>query len=448
MNALLRATHNLQTIDTIKQTGFVLRISGNIIESTGPNANIGEICAILRAGGAHLGYAEVIGFRRNTLILMPLHELENIGPGALVRKHGTASHAMVGEALVGRIINAMGEPIDGLGPIVADERRNISSTPPNPLQRKPVSDFFETGVRAMDGFLSMGRGQRIGIMAGSGVGKSVLLGMISRYSSADINVIALIGERGREVSEFLARDLGEDGLAKSVVIVVTSDEMPLMRRRGALLATTVAEYFRDKHKDVILLMDSLTRVAMAQREIGLAVGEPPTTKGYTPSTFSLLPKLLERAGNGIEGSITAIYTVLVENDDMDDPIGDAARGILDGHIVLSRNLASRGYFPAIDILQSVSRLMAVVTSQEHQEAAQKIRDLIATYNQAEDLINIGAYVEGSNPKIDSARKYIDEIKVILQQGTHEKTRYEDLLKVIGYFKNASSQPKPQQHNQN
>jgi len=331
----------------------------------------------------------------------------------------------VGRKLLGRVIDGLGHPIDGKGWIEADEMRSIYNQPPAPLERSRITQPIATGIRAIDSLLTCGKGQRIGIFAGSGVGKSTLMGMIARHSNADVNVIALIGERGREVRDFIEKELGDSGLSKSVVVVATSDKPPLIRVKSALVATAIAEYFRDQGFDVMFMMDSLTRVAMAQREVGLAIGEPPTTKGYTPSVFALLPRLVERAGTSSKGSITALYTVLVEGDDFNEPIADFSRSILDGHIVLSRKLANMGHYPAIEPLESISRLMPDIVSSEHKKSAEKIIDILATYREAEDLINIGAYVRGSNPKIDKALQMIEKIREFLRQDMKEKAEFED-----------------------
>ena len=430
MNLFEHAQEMLVKSQPIVTRGRVSRVAGGIIETAGLQMNIGEICQVRDHAGRVLGLAEVIGFRVGTGILMALKDIHGIGPGALVEPQFSRSAATVGEQFIGRVIDALGEPIDGQGPILGTEMRELKSEPPAPLSRNPIRQALATGIRAIDAFLTIGCGQRIGIMAGSGVGKSVLLGMLAQHASADVNVIALVGERGREVAEFIERDLGPQGLARSVVVVVTSDEMPLLRVRGALLATTLAEYFRDQGKNVLLMMDSLTRVSMAQREIGLAVGEPPTTRGYTPSTFSLMPKLLERAGNSATGSITGIYTVLVEGDDFNEPVSDTARSILDGHIMLSRRLAARAHYPAIDVLESTSRVMPFVVSEEHLNAAQILRETLAVYTDAEDLINIGAYNSGSNAKIDFAIQRIEAINTFLRQRFDEQTDFAEMLQVM------------------
>ena len=374
--------------------------------------------------------AEVVGFRDKRVILMPFEDAPGVNNDSLVLLKQRSGAVEVGDAMLGRILDASGQPIDGKGPIQFQlgnvEQRNLYQSPTHPLEREMVEKPLDLGVRAINGLLTCGKGQRMGIMAGSGVGKSVLLGMMARNTSADVNVVALIGERGREVREFIERDLGPEGLARSVVIVATSDKSPLLRMRGAHLGATIAEYFRDQGKDVLLMMDSVTRFCMAQREIGLAMGEPPASKGYTPSVFAALPKLLERAGTAPgQGSVTGLFTVLVEGDDMDDPIADSARSILDGHIVLSRKIAQRNHFPAIDILQSTSRVMRAVTDPNHQAWAGQIREWMATYAQVEDLLNIGAYAKGSNPKIDQAIAVNDRIQQFLRQKVEEQGSYAD-----------------------
>lgn len=411
----------LGRVDPIQTRGRVSRLVGNLIEAVGPLASVGDLCYVQSWDNGYRGAAEVVGFRDNRVLLMPLRDLSGISPGAEVTRSPTRFSVPVGPQLLGRVINGLGQPIDGRGPIRTTSFRPIHAEPPKPLERQRIEAPIGTGIRAIDALLSCGRGQRLGIFAGSGVGKSVLLGMIAQGSSSDVNVIALIGERGREVREFLERDLRPEGLKRSVVVVVTSDEMALTRLKGAYTATAIAEYFRDQDMDVMLMLDSLTRVAMAQREIGLAVGEPPTARGYTPSTFSLLPKLLERAGNGKVGSITGLYTVLVEGDDINDPVADTARSILDGHIVLSRDLASKNHYPAIDPLLSVSRAMRDVVPGAHFRAAQQVTELLATYREAEDLVNIGAYVHGSNPRIDRALRHADRVMAFLRQNLGERS---------------------------
>jgi flagellum-specific ATP synthase len=374
--------------------------------------------------------AEVVGFRDQSALLMPLGEMHGLGAGSLIRVLDASAYIQVGPKLLGRVVDAMANPVDGRGPVECTDNCKLYQLPPSPMQRDPINEPLDLGVRCINGMLTCGMGQRMGIMAGSGVGKSVLLGMMARNTQADVNVIALIGERGREVREFIEDDLGEEGLARSVVVTATSDQSPLLRMRGAFIAMAAAEYFCTQGKHVLLLMDSVTRFAMAMREIGLAVGEPPTTKGYTPSVFSRLPKLLERAGNfsGM-GSITGLFTVLVEGDDMNEPVADAVRSILDGHIVLSRDIAAKNHYPAIDVLHSSSRVMNRLVDKDHADLSAKIRETMAIYAEQEDLINIGAYQAGSNPKIDMALKYIDPINDFLrqdlaEQATLEQTREE------------------------
>ena len=406
-------------VDPLTSYGKVSRIVGLIVESTGPQeVAVGELCVLGDPTAEHTR-AEVVGFRDNRVLLMPLGPIEGITPGTTVFPTRSPLLIPVGESLRGRVLNGLGEPIDGLGEVHAPEQRAISNEAPHPLKRRRVMEGIGTGVRAIDGMVTLGRGQRMGIYAGSGVGKSTLLGMIAKHSEADVNVIALVGERGKEVLDFIEENLGEDGLRRSVVIVSTSEQPALVRLKAAFVATTVAEYFRDQGKDVMLMMDSLTRVAMAQREIGLAAGEPPTTKGYTPSVFALMPRLLERVGNTETGSITGLYTVLVEGDDMDDPIADASRAILDGHLVLERRLASRGHYPPIDVNESISRSMKDVVEESHWELAMDIKSLLAAHNEAEDLISIGAYAAGSNPRIDRALQFIEPINEFLRQSTRE-----------------------------
>jgi flagellum-specific ATP synthase len=415
----------LEHLDLIKVNGRVTQVIGLVIESIGPSASLGEVCSIKSRDDETICLAEVVGFKNNRVLSMALGDINRISPGSEIVASGKSFSVPVGKKLLGRVIDGLGRPIDGKGWIEAEEIRSIYNQPPEPLERKRITEALATGIRAIDALLTCGKGQRIGIFAGSGVGKSTLMGMIARNTSADVNVIALIGERGREVRDFIEKELGEGGLSKSVVVVATSDKPPLIRVKSALVAITVAEYFRDQGLDVMFMIDSLTRVAMAQREVGLAIGEPPTTKGYTPSVFALLPKLVERAGTSSKGSITALYTVLVEGDDLSEPIADSARSILDGHIVLSRKLANMGHYPAIDPLESISRLMPDIVSEKHRKSAEKIIDLLATFREAEDLINIGAYVRGSNPKIDKAIQMIDKIREFLKQDVKEKAEFED-----------------------
>jgi len=419
----------VERIEPIRLNGKVTEVIGLVITSEGPAVRLGEVCLIETQGGGFVR-AEVVGFRESRVLLMPLGEMNGIAPGAEVIATGTDLEVEVGEELLGRIVGGLGQPIDGKGELGTGVFYPVYNTPPDPLRRKRIDQVLPTGVKAIDGLLTCGRGQRIGIFAGSGVGKSTLLGMIARYAEADVNVIALIGERGREVRDFLEKDLGPQGLARSVIVVATSDQAPLVRVRGALVATAIAEYFRDQGKDVLFMMDSVTRFAIAQREIGLAIGEPPTTRGYTPSVFALLPRLLERSGTAISGTITGLYTVLVEGDDMNEPIADAVRGILDGHIVLSRDLAARGHYPAIEVLQSVSRVMPDLISGEHERAVQRVREILATYQKSEDLINIGAYAEGTNPQIDYAIYHRDSVIEFLKQYVDQHYSFQEELQEL------------------
>lgn len=396
--------------------GKVSRVVGFMVESVGPECRMGTVCDIYDKDGSRKFPAEVMGFKDNRVLLMPLEEIQGIGPGSRVVARQTQAYVPVGNHLLGRIIDGIGNPIDGKGPIHSKVQYPIYATPINPLKRRRISEPLDLGIRAINGLLTVGCGQRMGIFAGSGVGKSVLLGMIAKKTDADVNVIALIGERGRELNDFIEKQLGEDGLQRSVIVVATSDHLPLIRMRGAFIATAVAEYFRDQGLKVNLMMDSVTRFAMAQREIGLALGEPPTTKGYTPSVFTLLPKLLERAGtSATRGSITGLYTVLVEGDDTNEPIADAIRSILDGHIVLTRELATQGHYPAIDVSRSISRVMDDIVEERHRDCARKFKSVLATYRKAEDLINIGAYAAGSNPDIDYAIRMLKPINAYLRQ---------------------------------
>jgi flagellum-specific ATP synthase len=418
--------------NTIRVSGKVTKIVGLIVEGVCPSSAVGTLCQLEPLKGGEPVPAEVVGFRDNRALLMPLGELRGMGPGSLIRVCRDSATLPVGPQLLGRVVDAMGQPIDGT-PLPACEREMpIYALPVGPLERKKIDRPLDLGVRAINGLLTCGIGQRMGIMAGSGVGKSVLLGMMAKHTRADVNVIALIGERGREVKEFIERDLGPEGLARSVVVVATSDQSPLLRMRGAFVATTIAEYFCAQNKNVLLMMDSVTRFAMGMREVGLAAGEPPTTKGYTPSVFATLPKLLERAGSFKgAGSITGLYTVLVEGDDMNEPIADAVRSILDGHIVLSRDLAARNHYPAIDVLTSASRVMRAVVPGEQMELAGEVREILATYREAEDLINIGAYSAGSNPKIDKAIARIDAVNQFLRQGMSEAADLSATVATLG-----------------
>lgn len=418
----------LSKIDTLKASGKVTQIIGLVVEATGVQGSLGEVCHIISRNEDVKIKAEIVGFKENKVLLMPLGDLHGIGPGAKVIATEETFIVPVGEGLLGRVLDGLGNPIDNKGPLKVNEFYSVYNKPSDPLTRKKVAMPVATGIRSIDGALTVGKGQRIGIFSGSGVGKSTTLGMIARNTSADINVIALIGERGREVRDFIEKDLKIEGLRRSVVVAATSDQPALIRRMGAFVATSIAEYFRDKGYDVMLMMDSVTRFAMAQREIGLAIGEPPTTKGYPPSVFALLPKLLERAGTTPDkGTITGMYTILVEADDLNEPISDSVRAILDGHIVLSRQLASQNHYPPVDILDSVSRCMIDITDEEHRRVANKLKETIAAYRNAEDLINIGAYVKGSNPSIDYAVSKIGEINKFLIQGIEEKTEFEETI---------------------
>jgi flagellum-specific ATP synthase len=413
---------------TIQANGKVTNIIGLVIEAQGPVSKLGTVCDIYTKGDTNKITAEVLGFRDNLVLMMPLEEIRGIGPGCQVVAKQHRAIIPVGPGLLGRVIDGLGNPIDNKGPILAEKEYPIYGAPINPLSRKRISQPLDLGIRAINGLLTVGCGQRIGIFSGSGVGKSVLLGMIARKTKADVNVIALIGERGRELNEFIEKELGEEGLKRSVIVVATSDHLPLIRMRGAFIATTIAEFFRDQGKHVNLMMDSVTRFAMAQREIGLALGEPPTTKGYTPSVFTLLPKLCERAGTSANrGTITGLYTVLVEGDDTNEPIADALRSILDGHINLTRDLAAQNHYPAIDVLNSISRVMDDIIHPEQRQYANKLKETMAIYRKAEDLINIGAYVSGSNPKIDYATEMIEKINVYLKQDIDQTTNFDDSI---------------------
>lgn len=420
----------VRNTELYRYMGKIEKIIGMTIESSGPVCNIGDVCRIFKKGSEDYIFAEVVGFSNGRVMLMPYTDSDGIGPGCIVDNTGDKLTVKVGSQLIGRIINAIGEPIDGKGSIETTDSYSIAGEPVNPLTRPRIEDIMQFGVKAIDGLLTIGRGQRMGIFAGSGVGKSTLLGMIAREVEADVNVIALVGERGREVLEFIERDLGEKGMARSVLVVATSDQPAMMRNRCPMTATAIAEYFKDQGKNVLLMMDSLTRYAMAQREIGLAVGEAPIARGYTPSIYTAMPKLLERAGNFEKGSITGVYTVLVEGDDTNEPISDTVRGIIDGHIILSRKVAARNHYPAIEILESVSRLMSEITDKAQQQTAAKLRNLLSVYNTNFDLIAIGAYKKGSNPALDEAVKKIDKINAFLQQATDEAFSYEDTVRLM------------------
>lgn len=424
----------VERVERVAEYGRVTGVVGLVIEVVGLDVALGELCCIRSLNHGSSVLAEVVGFHDRVILLMPLGELEGVHPGAGVESLGRSMEIDVGPGLLGRILDGLGKPMDGRGGIGSTVRVPLMAEPPNPLERKKITEPVTTGVRAIDGVLTLGEGQRIGIFSGSGVGKSTLLGMIARRSSADVNVIALLGERGREVRHFIEQSLGPEGLARSVLVVATGDQSALVRARGALVATAVAEYFRDSGKSVLLMVDSVTRVAMAWREIGLAVGEPPTTKGYPPSVFATLPRLLERAGNGHDRGITAIYTVLVEGDDLNEPIADHVRSVLDGHIVLSRQLATNGHFPAIDVLQSTSRVREQVVDSGQLQAATALQRMVAAYREKEDLISVGAYKAGSSPEVDAAIQSRDAINHFLRQSPDETTDYDqtvDALRELG-----------------
>lgn len=413
-----------------KKLGKVVKIVGLTIESIGPDAKLNDLCMIISGDNEeHTIMAEVVGFRDNRVLLMPYDNVEGVGIGCVVENLGHPLEVPVGDELLGKTLDGLGRTLDG-EEILANIHYPIEAMPPDPMQREIIKEVLPLGVKAVDGLITVGKGQRIGIFAGSGVGKSTLLGMFARNTKADINVIALIGERGREVREFIERDLGEEGMKRSVVVVATSDKPALIRNKAAKTATAIAEYFRTQGKDVLLMMDSLTRFSMAQREIGLASGEPPVTRGYPPSVYSEMPKLLERAGTADKGSITGLYTVLVDGDDFNEPITDTARSILDGHIMLSRKLAHKNHYPAIDVLQSISRVMSQIATKEHKQMAGKLKNTLSTYNEAEDLINIGAYKEGSNKNIDYAVSKIDAVNQFLCQDVEEKYDFEEILEQL------------------
>ncbi|KAF1681144.1 flagellar protein export ATPase FliI [Bacillus sp. SKDU12] len=417
--------------DSYKRYGKVKRVIGLMIESKGPASSIGDVCLIYAKGhSGNVIKAEVVGFQEENILLMPYLEAASIAPGSIVEATGESLRVKVGAGLIGQVVDAFGEPLDGTLLPKGLSLVSTEQSPPNPMKRPPIREKMGVGVRSIDSLLTVGKGQRIGIFAGSGVGKSTLMGMIAKQTEADLNVIALVGERGREVREFIEKDLGEEGLKRSIVVVATSDQPALMRLKAAYTATAIAEYFRDKGQNVMFMMDSVTRVAMAQREIGLAAGEPPTTKGYTPSVFAILPRLLERTGANEHGTITAFYTVLVDGDDMNEPIADTVRGILDGHIVLDRALANKGQFPAVNILKSISRVMSNISTRQHLDAANKFRELLSTYQNSEDLINIGAYKRGSSREIDEAIQFYPQLIQFLKQGTDDSASLEESIAAL------------------
>lgn len=427
---------NIEKYESVKNKHFfnklgkVVNVVGLTIESMGPDATLGDICRIYTdSSNSKFIVAEVVGFKDNKTLLMPYENTNGIGIGCLVQTEGCPLSIQVGNFLLGEVLDGLGRPMDGRE-FTSGITYSVENTPPDPMQREIIDEVLPLGVKAVDGLITIGKGQRIGIFAGSGVGKSTLMGMFARNTKADINVIALIGERGREVREFIERDLGEEGMKRSVVVVATSDKPALERNKAAKTATAIAEYFRDKGKDVLLMMDSLTRFSMAQREIGLASGEPPVTRGYPPSVYAEMPKLLERAGRNDKGSITGLYTVLVDGDDFNEPITDTARSILDGHIMLDRKLAHKNHYPAIDVLQSISRCMSSIVDSSQKKDAGRIKNIMSTYRDAEDLINIGAYKKGSNPSIDESIAYIDKVNAFLMQATDEKFTYEESVRMM------------------
>ncbi|MFC1513058.1 FliI/YscN family ATPase [Thermodesulfobacteriota bacterium] len=428
---LSRSIQAAQDVSLISTRGRVSQVIGMVVESLGPAIPVGSICEIDVFKGTSRVPAEVVGFREGKVLLMPLAEMRGIEPGSVIRMVEGHAAVPVGNGLLGRIIDGFGRPMDGKGPLPFETHYPLYAEPLNPMNRERILEPVDVGVRAINGLLTLGKGQRIGIMAGSGVGKSTLMGMIAKHTAADISVIALIGERGRELKDFIERDLGPEGLARSVVVVATSDQPPLVRMRGAYMAMAISEFFRDNHRDVIMMMDSVTRFAMASREVGLSIGEPPTSRGYTPSVFAQLPKLLERSGTCEgKGSITGIYTVLVEGDDMNEPIADAVRSIVDGHIILSRDLASQGHYPSIEILGSVSRCMPDVVEADQVGKARRFLETLATYRRSEDLINIGAYAKGSNAKIDNSIQMIDRLNSYLQQAVDDKVSFEESVRAL------------------
>jgi flagellum-specific ATP synthase len=423
--------HNIvNKMTSLRPIGEVTQIIGLVIEANGPPSSIGDLCYVFCSQDEKPLWTEVVGFREDKVLLMPFGDLSGLKPGAMVVNTGKPMTIKVGPELLGRVLNGLGHPIDGNGPVYATRTYSTTASAINPMMRQRITEPVTLGVKSIDGMMTVGKGQRMGIFAGSGVGKSTTIGMIARNTNADMNVIALIGERGREVREFIDNSLGPEGLSKSVVIVVTSDQPALLKIKGAQVATTIAEYFRDGGRDVLFLLDSVTRIAMAYREIGLAVGEPPATRGYTPSVFANLPKLLERAGTSDMGTITGLYTVLVEGDDFNEPVSDTVRGILDGHVALSRELAEQNHYPSVDVLASISRVMVDIITPDHQKAVNKLKDLLASYNRSKDLINIGAYVKGTDPKIDKAIDIMPHLNKFLTQSIDEKVEFQDTVKQL------------------
>lgn len=420
--------NTVKNLPSGEKVGKVLRIIGLVIEADGPEASIGDLCYIFNSMNDKPVFAEVVGFQEKKILLMPLGSMEGLKPGAIVTNTKESMKIKVGDMLLGRVLDGLGEPIDSKGEIKSNIYYSTSQKISNPLVRKPIDEVITLGIRSVDAFSTVGKGQRMGIFAGSGVGKSTTMAMMARNTDADVNVIALIGERGREVREFIEKTLGDDGLKRSVVVVATSEQPSLVKIKAAFVATTIAEYFRDQGKDVLFMLDSVTRIAMAQREVGLAIGEPPATRGYTPSVFTLMPKILERTGTSDKGTITGLYTVLVEGDDFNEPISDTVRSILDGHIMLSRELAHKNHYPAVDVLQSISRVMSEIATPEHKKAAGDLRNLLSVYNKNADLINIGAYVRGSDKNVDRALRLMDDINSFLQQTIDDKTDFDSTIK--------------------
>ncbi|MBE7414853.1 MAG: flagellar protein export ATPase FliI [Deltaproteobacteria bacterium] len=428
---LRRQKKTVGEINPVRVHGRVTRVVGLVMEGLGPGSSVGEFCHVYPKDGHEPIQCEVVGFSDDKILLMPLGEVRGIGPGSKIVSKRVSASVKVGPGLLGRTLDGLGFPLDGFGSFEAETEYPLYSTPPNPLSRRRIEEPLNVGIRAINSVLTVGKGQRIGIFAGSGVGKSVLMGMMARNTEADVNVIGLIGERGREVKEFIEKDLGEEGLKRSVLVVATSDQPPLLRMRAPMVATAIAEYFRDRGKNVLLMMDSISRFCMAQREIGLAIGEPPATKGYPPSVFAHLPRLLERAGTSEgKGSITGFYTILAEGDDVNDPVADAARAVLDGHIVLSRELAHQAHYPAIDVLSSISRVMNDIVNPEHRKAAMRLRSVLSTYKKAYDLISIGAYKKGSDPAVDHAIEVIDKVNAFLRQDISEGVGYDNSLQAL------------------